>query len=115
MSMKWGGGGVTSGKVVSKAKEPSRANKSSRDQMREKQQRQKQNKQQNKNRNKHYLPMQDSKKAPCTAPHSRLAGTLKRGKIQIQTHKRFKRTLICYDTNTHYANLRGNPLCQATK
>ena len=29
--------------------------------------------------------------------------------------KRFKRTLIYYDTDTQYANFRGNPLRQATK
>ena len=29
--------------------------------------------------------------------------------------KRFKRTLIYYDTNTQYANFRGNPHRQATK
>ena len=29
--------------------------------------------------------------------------------------KRFKRTLIYFDTNTQYANFGGNPLCQATK
>ena len=99
-----GGGGVTRGKAVSQAKAPSRANKSSGDQMREKQ-KQKQT----------LFSMQDSKKAPCTARHSRVYGTLKRKKIQIQTQKRFKRTLICYDTNTQSANLRGNPLCQSTK
>ena len=34
---------------------------------------------------------------------------------KVQTHKRFKRTLIYLDTNTHSANFRGNPLCQATE
>ena len=34
---------------------------------------------------------------------------------KIQTYKRFKRTLIYYDTDTQSANVRGNPLCQATK
>ena len=29
--------------------------------------------------------------------------------------KRFKRTLIYFDTDIHYAHFRGNPLCQATK
>ena len=29
--------------------------------------------------------------------------------------KRFKRTLIYYDTDTQYGNFRGNPLRQATK
>ena len=29
--------------------------------------------------------------------------------------KRFKRTLIYFNTNTQYANFRGNPLYQATK
>ena len=29
--------------------------------------------------------------------------------------KRFKRTLINFDTDTQYANFRGNPLCQAAK
>ena len=29
--------------------------------------------------------------------------------------KRFKRTLIYYDTDTQSANFRGNPLCQAYK
>ena len=29
--------------------------------------------------------------------------------------KRFKRTLIYYDTDTQYANFRGNPIRQATK
>ena len=29
--------------------------------------------------------------------------------------KRFKRTRIYFDTDRQYANLRGNPLCQATK
>ena len=33
----------------------------------------------------------------------------------IQTHKRFKRTLVYYVTDTQSANFRGNPLCQATK
>ena len=32
-----------------------------------------------------------------------------------QTHKRFKRTLIYYDTDTQSANFWGNPLRQATK
>ena len=35
--------------------------------------------------------------------------------LQIQSHIRFKVTLIYYDTDTHSANCRGNPLCQATK
>ena len=35
--------------------------------------------------------------------------------IKIQTHKRFKRTLICYDTDIQSANFRGNPLRQTTK
>ena len=34
---------------------------------------------------------------------------------KVQTHKRFKRTLIYLDTNTQSANFRGNPLCQAQK
>ena len=34
---------------------------------------------------------------------------------KILTHKRFKRTLIYYDTDTKSAIFRGNPLCQATK
>ena len=29
--------------------------------------------------------------------------------------ERFKRTLIYYDTDTQYANFRGNPLRQTTK
>ena len=29
--------------------------------------------------------------------------------------KKFKRTLILYDTDTQYASVFGNPLCQATK
>ena len=29
--------------------------------------------------------------------------------------KRFKRTLIYFNTDTQYANIWGNPLCQATK
>ena len=33
----------------------------------------------------------------------------------IQTHKRFKRTLIYYNRDTQSANVRGNPLRQATK
>ena len=33
----------------------------------------------------------------------------------VQTHKRFKRTLIYYDADTQSANFRGNPLRQATK
>ena len=36
-------------------------------------------------------------------------------KYTISKHKRFKRTLIYFDTDTQYANLRGNPLFQATK
>ena len=28
--------------------------------------------------------------------------------------KRFKRTLLYFNTDTHYANFRGNPLYQAT-
>ena len=32
-----------------------------------------------------------------------------------QAHKRFKRTRIYYDTDTQYANFRGNPLCHATR
>ena len=35
--------------------------------------------------------------------------------IRIQTHKRFRKTLIYFDTDTQSANFRGNPLCQATK
>ena len=34
---------------------------------------------------------------------------------EIEKHKRFKRTLIYYDIDTHYANFEGNPLLQATK
>ena len=34
---------------------------------------------------------------------------------KIQTHKRFKRTLNYYDIDTQSANVRGNPLRQATK
>ena len=33
----------------------------------------------------------------------------------IQIYRRFKRTLIHYDIDTEYANVRGNPLHQATK
>ena len=33
-------------------------------------------------------------------------------KRKIQTHKRFKRTLIYSDTNPHSPHFRGNPLCQ---
>ena len=35
--------------------------------------------------------------------------------VFVQTHKRFKRTLIYYDTDTQSANFWSNPLCQATK
>ena len=35
--------------------------------------------------------------------------------FKILTHRRFKRTLIYYDTDTQSTNFRGNPLCQATK
>ena len=34
---------------------------------------------------------------------------------KIQTHKRFKRTLIFYDIDTQSANFQSNPLRQATK
>ena len=34
---------------------------------------------------------------------------------KIQNTKRFKRTLVYFDTNTQYAHFRGNALCQATK
>ena len=34
---------------------------------------------------------------------------------KILTHKRFKRTLIYYDTDTQSAKFRGSPPCQATK
>ena len=34
---------------------------------------------------------------------------------QIQTHKRVKRMLIYYDTDTQSANFQGSPLRQATK
>ena len=34
---------------------------------------------------------------------------------QNQNTKRFKRTLIYFDTDTQYANCRGNSLCQSTK
>ena len=34
---------------------------------------------------------------------------------QIQTHQRFKRTLIYYDIDTQPANFQGSPLRQATK
>ena len=34
---------------------------------------------------------------------------------QDPSTKRFKRTLIYYDTDTEYAHFRGNPHCQATK
>ena len=34
---------------------------------------------------------------------------------EIQTQKRFKQTLIYFDTDTQYANFRGNPFCQAAK
>ena len=30
-------------------------------------------------------------------------------------HKRFKRTLICFNTDTHYAHFRGNPLLSSHK
>ena len=33
----------------------------------------------------------------------------------IKNTKWFKRTLICFDTDTQYANFRGNPVCQATR
>ena len=35
--------------------------------------------------------------------------------LRIQTHVRFKRTLIYYDTDTQSSNFWGNPLCQTTK
>ena len=35
--------------------------------------------------------------------------------LNTQTHKKFKRTLIYYDTDTQSANCRGNPFRQATK
>ena len=35
--------------------------------------------------------------------------------LNTQTHKKYKRTLIYYDTDTQSANFRANPLRQATK
>ena len=34
---------------------------------------------------------------------------------QDKNTKRFKRTLIYFDTDAQYANCRGNSLCQAAK
>ena len=38
-----------------------------------------------------------------------------KNKTWMETHKRFKRTLIYYDIDTQSAHFWGNPLCQATK
>ena len=35
--------------------------------------------------------------------------------MEMQTHKRFKRTLLIRKKKRQFANFQGNPLCQATK
>ena len=51
----------------------------------------------------------------CQLGHSERFVPAKGETTELQTHTRFKRTVIYYDTDTQSENVRGNPLCQATK
>ena len=49
------------------------------------------------------------------SPFAPVRDTFLVGLYKIQTHERFIRTLIYYDTDTQSTNFRGDPLCQVTK